>query len=58
MKYKVKMTYHRNYYVEIDMQTEAQAREHARFYLSPEDCEADEYFEWEVDSVHAQEQTT
>lgn len=57
MKYKVHMTYHQHYYVEVEANTEEQARQRARFHLSPEDCEPDEYAEWEVYSIQAQEQT-
>jgi len=58
MKYKVQMTYHRHYYVEIEAPSEDHARSIARYKYTPEDCTPDSYVEWEVDSVQAQEQTT
>ena len=49
--YKVNMTHYQHYFVEVEANTEEQARVHARFYLSPEDCKRDDYEEWEVYSV-------
>jgi len=49
--YKINMTHYQHYFVEVKAKTEEQAREHARFYLSPEDCKRDDYAEWEVYSV-------
>ena len=55
--YIVRMNYTRAYFAEVQANSESEAEDIARFNMTPNDCEADDYAEWEVYSTQAQEQT-